>query len=114
MIVLYKVQEQPFNRVQGSLSDLSGILSSTVPFGNLLFAVQQVSPSRAGCTLTHQICDLASQPCAREVAELTPAARDQMESHSERFLTSTMSKLMSLLLRVILGAIIHELILWQC
>lgn len=77
--VLYKVQEQRINRVQGNLPDLRGILSSTILSGNLLFKVQQVSPSGAGCTLTHWNCDLAFQPCAPVVAELTPAARDQME-----------------------------------
>lgn len=80
-IVLYKVQEQQINRVKGSLPDLRDILNSTVPFGNLLFTVQQVSPSQAGRTLTHWICDLVLQPGARVAAEVTPAARDQMESH---------------------------------
>ena len=79
-IVLYRVQKW-INRAQGSLPDLCGILNSTMLFGNLLFTVQQVSPSRSGRTLTRQICDLAFQPCICVVADLTPAARDQMESH---------------------------------
>jgi len=78
--VLCEVQEQWINRVQGSLPDLCGILIFTTPFGKR-FTVQQVSLSRAGRMLTHRICDLTFQPCVRVVAELTPAARDQMESY---------------------------------